>query len=222
MARARVMTVFASVLAALIVAPGLFLFIGFATHREPYIEEDVGSVEALKAEFRDYPEVLFPDMSRYDGGEGSLAYILYENPKYRHGQYRIGGSWDFTGDKTDALTEFYYIDILCKEASKQSIFNIGSMIAVGKYGGKVTLYFECIDITELIVDNSTYPADVCVRQYFYGFEIDGYQYRIEGELIVANKDVGTEAEASRIAAAKEELIHIAESIISQKTGGGNA
>jgi hypothetical protein len=188
-------------------------------------EYPVESYDAIKRELADQPDIIFPDISKYESS-GLLEYVvsLYEKDR----NVRIGyAAWtpDVTGKLSlEANTVLTFIGIGCSSLEsydeERTAFILGGTTPTTYRS--ITLYtFEREDHwfeeEDRLGDRpgDVFPLGTKAGNISYTFDLNGYRYVVDGKTALLPKDQAHTTYEERMSQAKGELSAIVDSILDQ-------
>jgi hypothetical protein len=180
-------------------------------------EYEVSSYEQIKTDLADQPDIIFPDISKYEKS-GVLKYFvnLYQGDRRIRNGYTVV-SYDDIPDPYAIDTLFKRIAISCLSLKYyKDERNLAEELDCNTTYRDVAMEFAETDFTENINDlglDNPYPDGSKFGGLGARFDLNGYRYLIEVHVLLTPDEQKTTTYEQRMADAREELFVIVDDIL---------
>ncbi|MDR3364394.1 MAG: hypothetical protein LBS91_05530 [Clostridiales Family XIII bacterium] len=178
----------------------------------PTPQYEVESYDALKGEFAGYPDIIFPDITKYEAIPDMRYVINYTGYARRPYSFECYGYPRSEGIDSALSSIVIYVCPTVKMLAGHD--QQPPLYANTLYRG-IEIRSGVYDRAESIADNTHFPKGYIYYVVVYAFDLNSYRYQIEGSLeYLPDEQQGLDIEAEA-AKAQEELLVIVDSIMDQ-------
>jgi len=179
---------------------------------------EVSSLDALKAELKDYPEFIIPDIPYDLGSPPDVYYIVNQWEVHRNilNGYMIGVQVPIQID--DFTFRVWTCNCISLEHYEDELNKPAPLDPNTQYFG-----VDMVESIKDLTDNQelrnlyTVPEGAFFYSFFYRFDLSGNRYEIQADIVKPDSIDDVDGNAAAVAKGKAELLSIVKSIIDQDT-----